>query len=213
MSNVEQHAAKRATQGLEAFCEGLGGDAVLVRLDERGGKLDPAPWAFHSASAGAPSTGGSPPRDDEHVDAEALRAALEGETREGAGVFTSREDEKTATSFAPPPVIPAARGAATVYVLDAVRGSGDALVLGRDAEADVVVAEMSVSREHAELVASDEGFTIRDLGSSNGLEVNGRAAPAEAYLLSSGDVVAMGDVEFVYLDAAAFYERLPTFMD
>ena len=32
-------------------------------------------------------------------------------------------------------------------------------------------------------------------------------------MLSSGDVIAMGDVEFVYLDAAAFYDRLPTFMD
>lgn len=212
MTTVQHFAALQATTTREAFLAALGGGAVLVRLDERGGRLDPAPWAFSQASA-ARAPGSGPRRDDE-VDAEALRLALEGETREGeAGVFTTPDDEETATSLTPPPVVPPARGAASVLVLPANKGSGASLTLGRAEGNDVVVPEMSVSRKHATLTAGPDGFLVTDVGAANGTRVNGRPAPTGGYLLSSGDIVAFGDVECVFLEAEAFWERVAGYMD
>lgn len=213
MRTVQHFAALCATSTKDAFLAALGGGAVFVRLDERGGRLDPAPWAFATHTS-APRAAGSGPRRDDEVDAEALRLALEGETRGGAdGVFSTPDDEETATSLAPLPVIPPARGAASVLVVPAAKGSGRVLSLGRARESDVVVPEMSVSRKHATLTAKGDGFVLTDAGASNGTRVNGRPAPSGGYLLSSGDIVAFGDVECVFLEAEAFWDRVPTFMD
>ncbi len=210
MRTVQHFAALHATQSKGTFLGQLGGGAVLVRLDERGGRLDPAPWAFPQSGARAQATG---PRRDDEVDAEALRLALLGETREAEGVFTTPDEEETATSLTPLPVVPPARGAASVLVLPASPGSERTLTLGRAGDNDVVLPEMSVSRKHAAVAVGADGFRLRDLGAANGTRVNGRPAPAGGYLLSSGDIVAFGDVECVFLDAEAFWERVPGFMD
>ena len=52
-------------------------------------------------------------------------------------------------------------------------GSGGA-VLGRSREADVVVDDPNVSRRHAEVRPSGGSWIVRDLGSTNGVKVNGR---------------------------------------
>ncbi len=49
-----------------------------------------------------------------------------------------------------------------------------ALVLGSSAEADLVIANQTVSRRHARLLVDDRGVTIEDLGSTNGTFVNGK---------------------------------------
>src|SRR5206468_7612665 len=46
------------------------------------------------------------------------------------------------------------------------------LVVGRDASCDVVVAQHEVSRRHAEIQVSEDGYVLRDT-SANGLYVNG----------------------------------------
>src|SRR5690606_15619847 len=101
----------------------------------------------------------------------------------------------------------------SVLLLPAEKGSQRVLTLGRAEESDVAVPEMSVSRRHATLAAGPDGFLLTDVGSSNGTRVNGRPAPAGGYLLSSGDIVAFGDVECVFLEADAFWERVADFMD
>src|SRR5690606_34486945 len=116
-------------------------------------------------------------------------------------------------SLTPVAVIPPARGAASVLVLPATPGSDKTLTLGRAAGNDVVIPEMSVSRKHAAVSVRSDGFELKDLGAANGTRINGRAAPAGGYLLTSGDIVALGDVECVFLDADAFWQRVPTFMD
>lgn len=209
MANIEHYAVLAATSSAEAFRGRLSGDAVLVRLDERGGKLDPAPWAFPPGQTAGPQTG---PRKDDEVDAEALRAALESDTGD-AEVFVAAEEEATATTLTPPPVVPAARGAASVLELPARSREGAVLTLGRGADNDVTIAERSVSRHHARLKAGGGGFSLEDVGSQNGTRLNGRALPAGGASLASGDVVAFGDVECVFLDATDFQERLPAFMD
>lgn len=47
------------------------------------------------------------------------------------------------------------------------------LVVGRGEEADIVIDEPLVSREHARLVWQDGAFVVVDLGSTNQTRVNG----------------------------------------
>jgi pSer/pThr/pTyr-binding forkhead associated (FHA) protein len=68
------------------------------------------------------------------------------------------------------------------------------IVIGRDASADVVVAENEVSRKHAEVVPVENGYEIRD-SSANGVFVNG-ARVDKAQLLSRSDVIRIGSEEF-----------------
>ena len=65
------------------------------------------------------------------------------------------------------------------------------LSIGRDASNNIVLNDKLVSRNHAQLVIMDNGqVVIRDLGSSNGLFVNGNRIK-ESYL-TTGDVVKCG---------------------
>ena len=69
---------------------------------------------------------------------------------------------------------------------------GATTTLGREPSNDISVAESSVSRTHAEIVETDEGFVLRDLGSTNGTYVNETQIPAEDYLLIDGDIIRLG---------------------
>lgn len=69
------------------------------------------------------------------------------------------------------------------------------LVIGRGTEADLRITDPGVSRRHAELRVDDEGYTprvsIHDLGSTNGLSVNGRRATSED--LADGAEIRIGN--------------------
>ncbi|HXD73396.1 MAG TPA: HD domain-containing phosphohydrolase, partial [Vicinamibacterales bacterium] len=68
-------------------------------------------------------------------------------------------------------------------------------VIGRSADADAVVDEPSLSRQHARLsMAPDGAVTVEDLGSTNGVFVNG--TQRRVATLVPGDVVRLGAVEF-----------------
>lgn len=71
------------------------------------------------------------------------------------------------------------------------------LVVGRDAACDVLLDWPSVSRRHAELILSDETVLVRDLGSTNGTEVNDTTIQQQQ--LRDGDLVAAGEVQLRYL--------------
>jgi pSer/pThr/pTyr-binding forkhead associated (FHA) protein len=75
------------------------------------------------------------------------------------------------------------------------------LAFGRDAASDVVVTAGDVSRRHAEIRATPEGYLLEDL-SVNGTFVNGRRI-AKEHLLARADVIRIGTDEFrFYADAA-----------
>jgi len=74
--------------------------------------------------------------------------------------------------------------------------SGDRVVLGRSRDCDVVLADPNISRRHAELRPSRRGWAITDLGSTNGIKVNGRRV-AEA-LLGPGDRITLGVTELTF---------------
>ena len=64
-------------------------------------------------------------------------------------------------------------------------------VLGRSRECDVTVDDANVSRRHAEVRPSGGKWIVRDLGSTNGIRVNGRRVDG-AQSLKAGDVIEMG---------------------
>ena len=73
---------------------------------------------------------------------------------------------------------------------------GDNLI-GRDADAAVLLDEIAVSRRHARIsIEANDGVTIEDLGSRNGTFVNGRAVHAVTPL-RRGDVIGIGPVTLV----------------
>jgi Protein of unknown function (DUF3662)/FHA domain len=72
-------------------------------------------------------------------------------------------------------------------------------VLGRSRDCDVTLNDPNVSRRHAEIRSDGRGgWTVEDLGSTNGVKVNGRPISG-ATRLEPGDRLALGtaDVRFV----------------
>jgi pSer/pThr/pTyr-binding forkhead associated (FHA) protein len=70
------------------------------------------------------------------------------------------------------------------------------VTLGRGAGADVVLDDASVSNLHAALELTEAGFRIRDLGSTNGVRVNGGRVAASD--LKHGDRLEIGSLSFRY---------------
>ena len=84
--------------------------------------------------------------------------------------------------------------AGTAYTID---GSG-AVTLGRGSKADVRIKSPNLSRTHFRFVPTSQGWSIEDLGSKNGSELNG--AKVEAIEpLRTGDRIRAGDC---FLDIA-----------
>ncbi len=78
------------------------------------------------------------------------------------------------------------------FVLD-----GPVASLGRSRECDCVLNDPNVSRRHAELRRGSTGdWQIVDLGSTNGVKVNGRQVDASR--LGPGDEVVLGTVRFIF---------------
>ncbi len=76
------------------------------------------------------------------------------------------------------------------YVLEGPRAT-----IGRSKEAECVLSDPNVSRRHAELRRAQNGdWTIADLGSTNGIEVNGRRVSSAR--LGPGDQVTLGTTTF-----------------
>jgi Protein of unknown function (DUF3662)/FHA domain len=69
-------------------------------------------------------------------------------------------------------------------------------VLGRSRECDVRVEDPNVSRRHAEIRHENGTFWIVDLGSTNGVEVNGKRT--ERAKLSGADRIVLGRTSLVF---------------
>jgi hypothetical protein len=82
---------------------------------------------------------------------------------------------------------PRSRGLGLPVASDLLRAQ---MVIGRSSSCQLVLADATVSRRHAELRIEDGRWLLRDLGSSNGTWVNGRRVfEAE---VRPGDTVHLG---------------------
>ncbi len=66
------------------------------------------------------------------------------------------------------------------------------ITIGRDPVADVVLNDPEISRQHTRFMRTPDGFSIQDLGSTNGTFVNGERIGGEAIALQAGQTVSMG---------------------
>lgn len=70
-------------------------------------------------------------------------------------------------------------------------------VIGRSPGCDLVIDNLGVSRQHAEIVLSDSNVPVlKDLGSNNGTFVDGKRVAK--YALNDGDSIAVGKFVIVY---------------
>jgi hypothetical protein len=70
------------------------------------------------------------------------------------------------------------------------------VVLGRSRDCDIQVADANVSRRHAELRQEGASYWIVDLGSTNGMEVNGKRVKRAK--LSDGDTFTLGSTDVLF---------------
>jgi hypothetical protein len=120
---------------------------------------------------------------------------------EGHTMVYSAVRERDPEQSKRPEQAPAAPGLATRavisledrrYVLDGPRAT-----IGRSKSAECVLRDPNVSRRHAELRRSESGdWQIADLGSTNGVKVNGRRVASTR--LSPGDEVTVGTTTFQF---------------
>lgn len=91
------------------------------------------------------------------------------------------------------------------YVLQMVQGPGapkdielfsDELVLGRAADADIPINSTDLSRRHVRLKKAAGQYAIEDLGSRNGVYLNG--LKVHSAVLHEGDNIQLGTVVFIY---------------
>jgi len=73
---------------------------------------------------------------------------------------------------------------------------GDRVVLGRSRDCDIPIEDPNVSRRHAEVVHEDGGWWVVDLGSTNGVEVNGERVKRAR--LEPDDRIVLGRTELVF---------------
>jgi hypothetical protein len=70
------------------------------------------------------------------------------------------------------------------------------VVLGRSRDCDIQLADANVSRRHAEVRQEGASYWIVDLGSTNGIEVNGKRVKRAK--LSDGDRFTLGSTDVVF---------------
>jgi len=113
------------------------------------------------------------------------------------------------STASPPPAVPAAARRAVTTNLSATpdrgrpltlrfpRGRGSRFSIGRDASCDLAIPDMTVSRRHAELERTQDGWLLSDLASTNGTRVNGWRV-RDKVPVRPGDLVHFGDLQVFF---------------
>lgn len=72
-------------------------------------------------------------------------------------------------------------------------------IIGRSRECDIVIENDNISREHARILYTPEGFFVSDLGSTNGTFLNGYLVKPERFFkLGINDRLDLGSISLVF---------------
>ena len=77
----------------------------------------------------------------------------------------------------------------------------DELSIGRSKERDIVLPDHTVSRTHAQLTKTPDGYLLKDHGSHNGTFVNG--SKITSHILGHNDKIKIGSSTLIFLDESA----------
>ena len=80
--------------------------------------------------------------------------------------------------------------------------------IGRELDNALRLADPSISRHHAVVRKTAAGYEIQDLGSSNGVLVNG--AKVQSSPLQDGDRVTLGQIQMTFVDPKPAREEPPS---
>jgi hypothetical protein len=81
---------------------------------------------------------------------------------------------------------------------------GESTIVGRDTACEIVVPDRQVSRQHARVFSTAEGYKIEDLRSKNGTHLNGSLVKDHAALLADGDIIQIAIAQqFIFLSSDA----------
>jgi hypothetical protein len=141
--------------------------------------------AGHGPGAGASTgTGGPGGR-------QARSAGQKHGVSHGTVVPARKVVRRLTTSMTPAP------GRRQPFVVQFPRGGGDQFSIGRDASCDLAIADMTVSRLHAQLERTPEGWLLSDLESRNGTRVNGWLVRGKVPV-GAGDLVSFGSLDVIF---------------
>ena len=178
--------------------------------DELGDEFEDEPLA--GPGSGAPAYGAAPATDAEAAAIAELAALGQLGVAAGAapqpspvperklsvpiirpGLFFDAEAEDSDDLGAPAP------GIATITVRGVdhdVVLRGDRMVVGRLSSCEISLQDKNTSRQHAAFIRDGAGWSVEDLGSTNGTLVNGRRI--DRLQLREGDVIVVGITELIY---------------
>ncbi|MBC8506694.1 MAG: FHA domain-containing protein [Anaerolineales bacterium] len=77
------------------------------------------------------------------------------------------------------------------------------VIIGRDANADIVINIAEVSRRHTRMRLEPSGYVVEDLGSTNGTFVNGQRLTGP-HMLRPGERIQLGEAVTMSYQVAAF---------
>ena len=80
----------------------------------------------------------------------------------------------------------------TRHVLDTER-----ITIGRQSGCSIVIRDSNVSREPVQLRRRPHGWTVRDIGSTNGTKLNGVRVEGEQ-TLANGDIIMLGAIKVTF---------------
>ncbi len=89
----------------------------------------------------------------------------------------------------------------------------DEIFAGRSLDNDFVISDISVSRKHFKIVRNGDAFTVSDMGSGNGIRVNGEKTSSK--ILYHNDVISAGarNVKFEILNEEIRKKYSKSFVD
>ena len=81
--------------------------------------------------------------------------------------------------------------------------------LGRSRSCDIVLSDMTASRDHAVLMRRESGWIVKDTESKSGTRVNGNTVPPEGKAVYPGDVITAGSTSLMLKRTSEASVKMP----